>query len=418
MTDKRMRILILAHYFPPEMGGAAARLSGLARWLARFGHEVTVLTGFPNYPSGVIPESYRGKRTFTETVDGVEVVRTWVYASSHRSSLRRLANYLSYAVSATLTGLQSRQKYDVILASSPPLFIGLTASFLSRIWGVPWVFDLRDLWPDVAIEAGAFSPDSTITRLWRWLAQYFYDHAAHLTPVTNAKRKKLIEAGVPQKKITVVPNGVDLDMIPRQISSKRIELGLNNKFVILYAGLIGIAQGVDIILPAAQALRDREDIHFLIVGDGVKKQELESDIRDLELANITLLGHQPKEAMPEFLNTADVCLVPLASSRIQDAVPSKLLEAWAYGKPVILAADGEAAVLTHQSEGGIVVSPKMPEQFTDAILSFANDPQLCGAMGANGRAFVEEQFDRHHLAQKMEAVLHSVSSTHDKCHRV
>ncbi|MCS6882520.1 MAG: glycosyltransferase family 4 protein [Oscillochloridaceae bacterium] len=404
-----MRILILAHFYPPEMGGPPARLHSLARWLAAFGHQVTVITGFPNYPTGVVAEEYRGKLRAIERLDGVDVLRTWVYASSFRTSWRRLANNLSFAGSAIVAGLTSGRSYDVILASSPPLFVGLAGWFLARTLRIPFVFDVRDLWPEVVIEAGELAPNAPLARALAALARFLYRGADHITPVTERKRTKLIAAGVPPEKLTVVNNGADLDRVPVNLNGyKRSELGLDDKFVVLYAGLIGIAQGVEIAVHAADRLREHNDVHFLIVGDGVRKPELVAEAKRLSLSNVTVLPRQPRESIPAFLRAADACLVPLVNASLDDAVPSKLLEAWGHGCPVILAAGGEAADLVRRSGGGVVVSPNDPGQLAEAVLALKRDRTRLADYARSGRAFVAKHFDREALARRMEQVLQQV----------
>lgn len=404
-----MNILILAHYYPPEMGGAAARLRGLARWLAAFGHHVTVITGLPNYPSGIVLEAYRGKLRVRETIDGVDVLRTWVYASSHRSRWRRLANYFSFVGSAIVSGLTARRRYDVVLASSPPLFIGLAGWVLARSHRVPWVLDIRDLWPDVAVEAGEFGADATITRWGHRLARFLYRRATHIVPVTDNKRHKLVEAGVPPEKLTIVTNGVDLDLLssapPRDW---RGELGLENRFVVVYAGLLGIAQGVEVVVDAAATLRDQPEYHFLIVGDGVQRAEIIRRAEALGLKNITFLPAQPREAVPSILHAADVAWVPLVSDKLVDAVPSKLLEAWGCNRPVILAAGGEAARLVEEAGGGVVIPARQPQRLAEAVVKLASDPQRLKNYADNGYRFVKDRFERETLAREMEAVLQKV----------
>ena len=401
-----MRILILTHFYPPEMGGASARLHGLARWLVNSGNQVTVITGFPNYPSGVVLKEYRGRRRMSETIDGVEVIRTWVYASPHRKTSKRLANYFSFVASSIVTGLTTKRSFDLIFASSPPLFIGLSGLALARLHHLPLLFDIRDLWPQVAIDAGELNPSSLTVRLMNRLATFLYRQADHITPVTETKRQRLIALGVPAKKLTVVTNGVDLDRVtPSQTINKRTELGLEGKFVVLYAGLIGIAQGVEIMADAAERLRAHADIHFLIVGDGIRKAALEEHIIQRELSNVTLLPRQPREVIPDFLAAADVSLVPLLNSGLEDAVPSKMLEAWANQRAVILAAAGEAAAVMNRCNGGLVVAPEAPHQLDEAILALRDDRKQLETFAQNGHEFVKNYFDRRALALQLEQVL-------------
>lgn len=404
-----MRVLVLSQFYPPEMGGAAARLHGLSRWLVRYGHGVTVVTGFPNYPTGVVPPAYRGRLRMREDIDGVDVLRTWTYASSHKGSMRRLTNYLSFVASATVAGLTAGQAYAVVLASSPPLFTGLVGVMVARLRGIPLVLDIRDIWPDVAIESKVFAADAFMARAGRRLARLLYRQADQITPVTDNKRHKLIDKGVPPDKLTVVANGVDLDQVSlSRNGEKRRALGLDAQFLVLYAGLIGHAQGVGVAVETADRLRHRNDIHFLIVGDGVRRDALEERVRELRLENITMLPRQPRGQMPAFLDAADVCLVPLANVDIRTAVPSKLLEAWAYQRPVLLAAAGEPADIVRESGGGLVVPPGKPDPLAQAVLELKDTPELLAQCADRGHKYVCAHYDRRTLARRMEQVLQEV----------
>jgi glycosyltransferase involved in cell wall biosynthesis len=271
---------------------------------------------------------------------------------------------------------------------------------------IPFVFDIRDLWPEVAVEAGEFTPDGRVTKWMERLANFLYRRADFITPVTENKRKKLLAAGVPAAKTAVVTNGVDLDYVTMSnTGDKRSELSLENKFIVLYAGLIGIAQGVEIAIHAANNLRHHSDIHFVIVGDGPRRDQLRQQVSDLALRNVTMIPRQPREMIPAFLRTADVALVPLVSSNLDDAVPSKLLEAWAYGRPAILAAGGEAADIVRRSAGGVVVSPEEPDCLAESILTLKNDPDRLDRYARNGFEYVQQNFDRRLLARQMAQVL-------------
>ncbi|MEE9189634.1 MAG: glycosyltransferase family 4 protein, partial [Candidatus Neomarinimicrobiota bacterium] len=179
------RILFLTHFYPPEMGGASARTSGLSKWLVRFGNNVTVLTGFPNYPSGKIYPGYKRRLTQNEYIDGVRVVRTWIYASSYKSKINRILNNLSFMISSIITGLQLKGRFDVVIASSPPLFIGISGWIISKLRRTPWIFDIRDIWPDIGIETGLFEEGHILMRWGKRLAKFMYDRADHITPVTQ-----------------------------------------------------------------------------------------------------------------------------------------------------------------------------------------------------------------------------------------
>ncbi|MFN8444483.1 MAG: glycosyltransferase family 4 protein [Caldilineaceae bacterium] len=404
-----MNILLLAHFYPPEMGGAASRMHGLARWLVQYGHQVTVVTAFPNYPSGVVPEQYRGKLWQRESMDGVDILRTWIYASPKRGSMRRLANYFSFVASSALTGAFAKRRFDVVLASSPPLFIGMAGFFLAKRYGAKFVFDIRDIWPELAVEAGEYTADAAMVRWGERLERFLYQQADHITVVTEAKRAKLLAKHVPSNKLSVVANGVDLDLLTRNDSTDwRGRFGLNGHFTAVYAGLIGIFQGTEVIADAASELRQSDDIHFLIVGDGVKKPELEKRIAEQKLNNVTLAPQQPREAIPGILKSANVAIVPLVNENLVDAVPSKLLEAWGCHLPVILVAGGEARRLVEESGGGVVIPPGSPDKLAQAVVEMAASRQNAQKFAEQGFAYVANNFDRRTLARQMESVLHQV----------
>lgn len=404
-----MRILFLTHFYPPEMGAAGARMHGLARWLREWGNEITILTGFPNYPTGVIPKSYRNKLLVSEQFEGVDVFRTWVYASTHQTSLKRLVNYFSFVFSSILAGLYIRRKYDVIFVSSPPLFIGIAGFILSKIMRIPFVFDLRDLWPDVAIETGMFSNNSIGIKLSRKLADSLYRSADHLTPVTQSKFERLKSTNICSDKITVVTNGVDFDRLQSSTDINwREKLDLTEKFIITYTGLIGVAQGIGVAVDAASKLIHINDIHFVIVGEGVERKQVVAKAKALKLENITFLPRQPREAIPSLIATSDIVLVPLVSEALTDAVPSKLIEALACRRPVILAAAGEAADIVRESDGGRVIPPGNEQALADTIVELYDNKAQLVQYGAAGYEFVKMHYDRKNIAQKLNKVFRRV----------
>jgi glycosyltransferase involved in cell wall biosynthesis len=377
-------ILFLTHFYPPEMGGASARISGLSKWLVRFGNDVTVLTGFPNYPSGKIYPGYKRRLTQYEYMDGVRVIRTWIYASSYKSKFHRILNNFSFMISSIFTGLRLEGQFDVIVASSPPLFIGISGWMISKLRRVPWIFDIRDIWPDIAIETGLFEENHFLMRWGKRLAKFIYNRANHITPVTQKKVQRIITEGIDEKKITLVSNGVDLDVIqnPRPFNWQNFP-EIQNKFVASYMGLIGIAQGVDSIVRIARLLKDNKDIHFLIVGDGVIREQLVDDVNKTGLTNITFIKSQPHDVIPSIMEVSDVALVPLISDNLLDAIPSKLMEAWACQKPVILIAGGEAAELVRTVKGGLVVENGNDNNVLKAFLHLSRMESLGSTVFGN-----------------------------------
>jgi len=404
-----MRILYLTQYFPPEFGAAAARAHSMTRWLVRFGHEVTALTAFPNYLLDEIPAAYRGKRWVEEEVDGVTVRRAWLYTSSRRSNWRRMANYLSFMASSWWYGRRLPGPFDVVIATSPPLFLGLSGVALARRFHAPLVFDVRDMWPEIAVELGTFRKNSLMDRIWGTIADNTYHNAAAVIPVTEGRFNDMIKRGIPPEKLHIIPNGVDLEDIHTDAPNLRNELGIQDKFVVLFAGLLGVMQGAEIIIEAAALLRNHQNIHFLIVGDGVRRNQIAAQLNKLQLNTIQLLPQQPRELIPRFLNTADVCLAPLANKKVKGVSPYKMLEAWAYRRPVVLTDDDEAADLIRTCQGGIATPPGDARALADAILQLEADRARARQMGENGRRCIEEKLNREQLARKMEAVLLAVT---------
>ncbi|MCK4904069.1 MAG: glycosyltransferase family 4 protein [Candidatus Marinimicrobia bacterium] len=410
MTNhNKVRVLFLSHFYPPEMGGAAARISGLAKWLVKFGHEVTVITGYPNYPTGKIFPEYINKKNKVEYIDNVKILRARVLPVSYHSILVRLINYFTLFFSALWIGIKKRNNFDIIIASSPPLTIGILGLILSKIYKIPWIFDIRDIWPDIAVEAGMLKGNGIVHKLSKKLADYLYRQATYITPVTERKLTKIEKIDIPISKISVVSNGVDFDLI-NNVKRKdwRRELGLENKFILSYAGLIGIAQGVNVIIETAIRLKEENDIHFLIVGEGVEKQKLQNRVESLELNNITFLPSQPKELIPSLLTTSDIALIPLVSDKLLDAVPSKLLEAWACKLPIILIAGGEAADIVSEAQGGIVVNSNDFEGIMTAIIKFKDSPELMKKYSKNGFNYVSKHYGRESLARAMEKVIFKI----------
>lgn len=404
--NKKIRILFLTHYYPPETGGASARISGLTKWLAKYGHDVSVITGYPNYPMGEIYPGYESSSARYEVLDGVKVFRAKVIAGSYKSIVVRLLNYFTLFVTSLWIGIKKRNNFDIIVASSPPLTIGLLGRLLSKIYKIPWILDIRDIWPDVGIEAGIIKEYSIVDHISGKLAKFLYRHSNHITPVTLSKKNKIVGYGVEEAKISVVENGVDSDIVQNAENIDwRSKYRLDGKFVLTYAGLIGKAQGVEYIIETADLLRDQKDIHFLIVGEGVNKKDLIERASKLELTNITFIDLQPKEAIPSLLKTSDIGLVPLINDNLKDAIPSKLLEAWSCKLPVILIAGGEAKEIITRIEGGVALNSGDPEIIKNVIIDFIENREKLKTFGMNGYTYVHHKLERKYLARKLERVI-------------
>lgn len=403
-----MRILYLSQYFPPEVGATQTRAYEMARYLVSVGHHVTMLTEVPNHPSGIVPPEYRGKVYERVSLGGIDVIRVWVKASTVKTFSTRMLFYISYMINAALAGLLlARGRYDVVYATSPPLFVGGAALALSYLRRIPLLFEVRDLWPESAVALGEISSTRAAVLAGK-LEEMCYNRARCVVVVTEGIRRRLEERGFGAK-LTLIPNGANTELFrpdPEAGAALRSELGLGDRFLVIYAGVHGVAQGLETVLEAARALLDEPDIHFLFVGEGPKKGDLLNQRDALGLANVTMLAEQPRDSMPAYMSAADVALVPLRRLELfRGALPSKMFDAWACGCPVVLSIDGEARQVLERADGGVFVEPEDPEQMAQALSQLKGDPGRLHQLGNNGRCFVEEHYSRERLAAQLEALL-------------
>lgn len=408
-----MRILYLSQYFAPEIGATQTRAYEMAHHLVRAGHQVTMVAEVPNHPSGVIPPEYRGKLWERSEMDGIEVLRVWVKASPDKTFARRMAFYLTYMVNATLAGLLlARGRYDALVATSPPLFVGGAALALSRLRRMPLLFEVRDLWPESAVALGELSRPRAVAWATR-LEEACYRRARRIVVVTEGIRRRLEERGFGDK-VIVIPNGANTELFrpaPAAGAALRARLGLADKFLVVYAGIHGLAQGLETALGAARRLQSDPDIHFLFVGEGPKKAELLALKDQMGLGNVTMLPEAPRSEMTAYLSAADVALVPLRKLELfQGALPSKMFDAWACGCPVLLTIDGEARRVLEEAGGGLFVEPENEEQLAQAIARLKGEPDRLRQYGAQGRRHVEEHYSRQRLAEQLEQTLRSMTS--------
>ncbi len=410
-----MHILYVSQYFPPEMGAPAARVYELSRHWVKAGHRVTVLTGFPNHPTGVVFPEYRRRLwrlACTETVDGIEVVRTWLWPLPNRKSYERLFNYLSFCFSSSLRGSFVRGP-EVVIGTTPPLFVGLAGRWIAGLRHTPFVLEVRDIWPDSIVASGMGNERSVGIRLMKRLAGYLYRHASHITVVTHAFQSELASKyGVPPHKMSVVPNGVDVNLFSPHLdgAAAKARVGLGDKFVVSYMGTLGLAQGLETVVRAAERLaRILPDVVFVFVGEGADKGRLVKLVRELELTNVLFVPQQLRRSMPEWIRAADVCLVVLRRAEIfRTVLPSKMLEFMACGRPVVLAVDGVARELIEEAGAGLFVEPGDSAALADAIASLRRDPGLRARLGERGRSYAVSHLSRERTAEQYLDVLSRV----------
>ncbi|MGB2602906.1 MAG: glycosyltransferase family 4 protein [Candidatus Sulfotelmatobacter sp.] len=401
-----MKILYISQYFPPEMGAPAARASELSAHWARAGHEVTVLTGFPNHPTGVVPPEYRDsfrKLVARVKIDGVEVVRTWLLPFPNRKAHERMLNYTSFCASSALTGF-FLSRPDVVIATSPQLLVGLSGWFLARCKRVPFVFEVRDLWPESLAAVGMGESGSLLYRALARIAGFLYRHSDHIVVVTPAFEDYLAKHWhVPRAKISVIENGVETDLfVPGVATNLRRELGAEGKFVVSYVGTMGMAHGLETIIQAAAHLRDTNPrIVFLMLGEGAEKERIMAMAREHNLRNLQFVDQQPREKIPGFICASDVCLVLLKKADVfKTVIPSKMLEFMSCARPVILGVEGQARAILEESKGGITIEPENAEALANSIRHLAANPNIACELGKNGREYVVRKFSRSQTAEK------------------
>ena len=402
-----MRILIVTQHFPPEIGAPQARLSALAAAWAKAGDTVTVLTGMPNHPTGVIPAAYRHAIRRNEQVDRYRIVRTWLYATPNEGVVRRTLCHLSFTVSSVLLGARCTGRADVVMVSSPA-FLSIAAGWiLARLKRATLVLEVRDLWPALFPQLGVLTNRQVLHLLERFeLAAYAA--AEKIVVVTEGFRANLISRGVPAEKLHVIRNGVtpgqfDPAMRPSPVLRERLG-AREGDCLVLYAGTHGLCQGLPFIADSAARLANGP-VHFAFVGEGAEKPLLRQRIERLRLHNVTLQPPVPAAEVPQLLAAADICLVILRNRPLfATFVPSKLYEYLAAGRAVIGAVAGEAAQILHEA-GAIVVPPEDSGALAEAVRRLAADPERRQAMGRRGRAYVENYCDRAVLARKYRQIL-------------
>ena len=405
-----MHILYLSQYFPPEVGATQTRAYEMARGLVRAGHRVTMLTEVPNHPSGIVPPAYRGKWVEPSELDGIDVLRVWVKASPVKTFRSRMAFYLSYMANATLVGaLKARGPFDVVYATSPPLFVGAAGLALHRLKRAPLVFEVRDLWPESAVALGELHSPRAIAWAGK-LEELCYNRASRIVVVTEGIRQRLLSRGYPAGKLALLPNGANTELFQRQpeLGQRfRADHGLAlDAFVAVYAGIHGIAQGLEIVLHAAATLRNDPTVRFVLVGEGPVKADLQALRTELGLDNVLMLPEQSRSAMPAILSAADAAIVPLRKLDLfQGALPSKMFDAWACELPLLLSIDGEARRTLDAANGGLYVPPEDAAALAGAIRALAALPDRGRSLGHNGRRYTEQHHSRQAQARQLEQLL-------------
>jgi len=406
-----LRILFLTQFFPPEIGAPQTRILQTARALQDLGHDVSVLTGFPNYPSGVIPAPYRGRLWLREEISQIRVARAWLYATPNVGFLKRSLAHISFALSAFLLGPWLVPRPDVIVVDMHPLFLCVTALALGRIWKAPYVVAAGDLIPDQAVDVGVLRNPLAI-RVIKSLARFILLRAGFVMALSQGIGQTLRRRGVPADRLRVVYYGANWLQSSEPADGTRVDLALppaknGQRLTVTYAGTHGLGHALDVVLDAAEILKEQPDVHFFMIGDGTDKERLTKRAAGMGLTNLTMLQPVPHSAMADVYARSDVCLISVRKSefRREMGLPCKVFEIMAAGKAAIVADEGEAATLVSRAEAGIVVPPQSPEDLARAVLRMRDDCALREKLGRNGQAYVMQHLSRERQSREYEEIL-------------
>ncbi len=407
-----MRILILTQYYPPEIGAPQNRLHELAVRLQANGIHIEVLTALPNYPKMELMAAYQGGKNREESIDGIAVHRSWIYISKSKSIIARLLNYFSFVWSAYWRG-RKLKSFDYLLVESPPLFLGYTAMALAKKLKAKLIFNVSDLWPESAEKLGLVQ-NKLFLKLAYNLEAKCYQRSVLITGQTQGIVADICRR-FPQKQVYWLPNGVNIDFYnPVQFDGRDFRAQHHfheNDILFFYGGIIGHAQGLEVILNAAKKLEDLTQLHFILQGSGPEKEKLLQLKSELGLKNVHFLEPVSKAEMPQVLKAIDVALVPLKKLPLfEGAIPSKVFEALAMEVPLLLGVDGEAKQhFIEKAQAGWYFEPENASALASAIEEIAQQPASIFTAGKNGRNYVSKHFNRDQIAASLYEQLKTLS---------
>jgi colanic acid biosynthesis glycosyl transferase WcaI len=406
------RLTIVSQWYPPEQAPFGRMMQELATRLAAAGWDVTVVTGFPNHPSGIVHDGFRKRWVQEERHAGVRVLRVWLATSKRRTLLARLATFVTFTVSASWRLLREPRP-DIVFAVLQPLTVGVTLPLVARLKGARLVLNLQDLHPDAQIRLGMIRNRGLI-RLLKAIEARAYRSCAALTVICEHFRQHALRHGAAPGRVFVIENWVDADRIcPQPEGGRRFrqELGIGDQdFAVLWAGTLGHVSGVEVVVEAAAVLSSNRRIRFVIVGEGPLKERSEARARELALANVRFVPFQPESMLAAMQSSADVSLVTLAPTLAEVSVPSKVLAYFAAGRPVIAAVpqESETANLVRRAGAGVIVPAGDAAALAAAIEQLASDPESAGRLGTAARSFAVEQLSAAAAASRYEGLFQSL----------
>jgi len=403
-----LHILFLTDNFPPESNAPASRTFEHCREWVRAGHQVTVITCAPNFPKGKVFDGYRNKLWQQEKMSGIRVIRVWSYITANEGFIKRILDYQSFMLSATLAAPFVRG-VDVVVGTSPQFFTACAAYLVSRMKRIPFVFELRDMWPESIKAVGAMK-DSAVIRVLERIEMFLYRKAARIVTVTHAFKDTLIRRGIDGTKVDVVTNGVDLSHFAPQANDAALvqKFGLQGMFVAGYIGTHGMAHALETLLEAALTLQQTtgaENVRLLFLGDGARKQDLETQARAMGLGNVMFLESVPKDQVVRYWSLLDVSVIHLRKTDLfTTVIPSKLFECMGMGLPVLHGVAGESADIVRRERVGEVFEPENAQQLVEGVLRMRDQSDAFANYQRNGLA-AAKRYDRKNLAQTMLQVL-------------
>lgn len=408
-----MKIAIYSHYFLPEVGAPSARIADFSSQWLQAGHEVHVATCFPNHPAGVIYPGYELGRYRHELLNGIRVHRSWSYVTPNKGILKKTLGHVSFWVSAGMLSTPRLPAPHCAIGTSPTFFAAMAARACARRHGIPFVMEVRDLWPAIFSDLGIIRNRGLIKLLEQW-EMSLYRSADRIVTVTDSFKENIVKRGIPADKVVTITNGADTDYWQpddRGARELRKSLGLEGAFVVLYIGAHGISQGLAAQLKAAARLKGDPRVKFVFVGEGADKEKLVAECARLQLGNVLFLDPVDKASVRKYYTMADVCLVPLRNIPLFDTfIPSKMFEIMSMGRPILASVAGEAAGILRRSRGAVVVGPEDDAAIADTVARLSRETDRLAALGRHGRDFVVQHYSRRALAQRYLQMLGEISS--------
>tara|TARA_B100000029_G_C17476535_1_gene923976 strand:+ start:121 stop:1341 length:1221 start_codon:yes stop_codon:yes gene_type:complete len=398
-----MKILFITDNFPPERNAPAKRTFEHTKNWAQSGHEVTVITGVPNFPVGKVFDGYKNKLFQKETVKNINVKRVWTYIAENKGFMLRIIDYVSFMISSFICGIFTK-KNDIVIATSPQFFSAISGYLISLFKKSHYILEIRDLWPESIVTVGAMKESSLAIKILSKIALFLYRRAKIIVCVTDSFKQDLINKGIDSDKIIVIRNGFNFENILNPTKTiKQVEKAYNlncNDFIISFIGTIGMAHGLNVILKASKNIDKK--VKFLIVGDGAEKEILKQKAQNDSINNVIFISSISWQEIINLNQIISVNLVHLIDSpEFRKVIPSKIFESMAFKKPIIMGVLGEANKIIQDAKCGIEMIPENPESLKEVINILLDNPSMIKELGENGYKCVKNNYNRHHLANQM-----------------